>query len=290
MNKMAIFAIVAVIALLGFIAYGVSQTQLDTTDSAAAKSACGLDTTLTINAVNALAKGTAVTSPTYKAIINGAPAVAFTSGITKMAPLDDVTILMIATNYINVQKTMTVDCGANTMNVESYATDDVSAIEIFNSDNDKMDDAIAGGTINQSNLGLGESLTVSVRFKGTNEQSTGDLIYIVEAGSAANITAITMSGDADALTAIPSVHTTQTAGSKVVAFRIPAIVGAVTKSYDLTFTLGSGKDLTGGIYTDAYSEEPTVDDNGSISVGVQDASGDATYEDTSDSDFFVNAA
>ena len=199
---------------------------------------------------------------------------AFTSGSTKLSPGDSVIILGVADNYINEQDSTTVKCGNNVLDLEMYATDDVSAIEIFNSDTDKMDDNIAGGAINQSNLGLGESLTVSVRFKGTNEQSTGNLIYVVEAGAAANISEITMSGDAEMLTAIPSIHTTQTAGSKVVAFRIPAIVGAVTKTYDLTFTLGSGKDLSGGVYTDVYSEEAFNDDDGTFVVGVQDASGD----------------
>lgn len=291
-NKMTVAVVALAMLLLAVLAYGSLQSQvgpdLNTPEGKAA--ACGLDTTLVINANNALALGTAVTSPTYKAIVNGNPAVAFTSGTTKLAPGDDVTILVEAANYINAEKSMTVKCGSNTMNVGAFATDDVAAIEIFNDDGDKMTDNVAGGATNQSDLSVGESLTVTVKFKGTNEQSTGNLIYIVEAGAAANITAITMSGDASVVNSLPSIHTTQTAGSKVVAFSIPAIEGAVTKSYDLTFTLGSGKDLSGAVYTDVYSEEPFIDDDGSITVGVQDASGDAKYEDTSDSDFFINAA
>ena len=292
MNIWAVLAVVAVIGMLAFIAFGPKQSQFNVAEGTPEQqaAACGLDTTLTINAKNALSKGTAVTSPTYDAIVNGASAISFTSGTTKLSPGDVVTILTNATNYINSQDTITVKCGSNVLNVELYATDDVAALEIFNDDGDKMTDNIAGGAINQTDLSEGESLTVEVKFKGTNEQSTGDLIYVVEAGSAANITAITMSGDATKLTAIPSIHTTQVAGSKVVAFRIPAVVGAVTKSYDLTFTLGSGKDLSGGVYTDVYSEEAFIDDNGLISVGVQDASGDAKYEDTSDSDFHINNA
>jgi len=288
-NLTTTLVVVTILGLLAFIAYGVSQTQLgsDTPEEMAA--ACGLDTTLSINAVNALAKGTSV-SPTYTAIVNGGVAKTFTSGVSKLSPGDSVVILASANDYLDSTTSTTVSCGSNDLDVELFATDDVASIEIFNDDGDKVTDAIAGGAVNQSNLAPGESLTVEVKFKGTNEESTGDLIYIVEAGSAANISDITMSGDAEMLTSIPSIHTTQVAGSKVVGFRIPAIEGAITQSYDLTFTLGSGKDMSGAVYTDVYSEQSFVDDDGTFKVGIQDASGDAKYEDSSDSDFFVNAA
>ena len=289
-----VFAVVVVLALV-FIGWGVSQTQVGGDDvpltPEGKANACPTDTTLTITTVNALAKGTAV-SPGYNVKINGGVTETFTSGTTKLTPGDVVTVIANASNFIDIiAVSEPVICGAgNRMSLEMYATDDVAAIEIFNDDGNKVDDDVAGGVINQTNLAEGESLTVEVKFKGTNEESTGDLIYIVEAGSAANITAITMSGDATKLTAIPSMHTTQTAGSKVVAFRIPAVVGAVTKSYDLTFTLGNAKTLSGGVYADVYSEQAFIDDNGQIAVGVQDASGDVKYEDTSSSDFYINTA
>ena len=289
---MIVFGVIGLL-LLATVAFGVMQTQLEEkrplTDGEKAAE-CGLATTLTINAVNALSAGTTV-SPSYTAKINGGVAKTFTSGTTTLSPGDVVEILANLTNSIDVIATSeAVVCGHNELDLELYATNNVAAVEIFNDDGDKVTDDVAGGATNQTNLAEGEALTVEVKFKGTNEQSTGDLIYIVEAGSAANITAITMSGNAEKLTAIPSVHTTQVAGSKVVAFRIPAIIGAVTQTYDMTFTLGSGKDLTGGIYTDVYSEQAFADDDGTFKTGVQDASGDSKYEDTSDSDFYVNAA
>ena len=291
-SKGMIGFVLILILVVGIGFYAVTQVELggrpDTPIAAA--EACGIDTTLTINAVNALARGTAV-SPSYVAKINNGVAMTFTSGTTKLSPGDTVSILANLTNSIDIIATSApVTCGPNNLDIELYATDDPAGIDIYNDDDNKMTDNVAGGATNQTNLAEGEALTVKVKFKGNNEQSTGSLIYVVEAGTAANITAITMSGYAEKLTAIPSVHTTQVAGSKVVAFRIPAVIGAVTKEYDLTFTLGSGKDLVGAVYTDAYSEQAFADDDGTFKIGIQDQSGDSKYEDTLDADFFIESS
>lgn len=284
---MIIFLVVMFLAVGGAVYLGVSQTQFSTPTIVQQASSCGISTTLTVNAVNALAEGTSV-SPTYTAKINGGAAESFTSGTTTLSPGDSVQILASAPNFINtVVTTKQIHCGSNRIDVPIYATGTVSGIDIYNTNNNIMTDSAVGGAVNQSALTAGEALTITTKFRGTNQQSTGDLIYVIEAGSAANITSIDMVG-AKKLSSVPSVYTTKVAGSKVVAFEVPAIVGASTISHDITFTTGTGKLLSGAVYTTYYSEQEATNTDGTFFKGVQDANGNAVYEDSGTSDCYIN--
>lgn len=285
---MIVFLIAMMLAVGGAVYWGVSQTQFSTPTIVQQASSCGISTTLTLNAVNALAEGTSV-APTYTAKINGGAAESFTSGTTTLSPGDTVQVLASKTNFIDTVVTAkSIHCGSNRLDVPMYATGAVSGIDMYNTNNNIMTDSATGGAVNQSALSAGEALTVTAKFKGTNQQSTGDLIYIVEAGSAANITSIDMVG-ATKLTSVPSIYTTKVAGSKVVAFSVPAIVGAKTVSHDITFTTGTGKLLSGAVYGTYYSEQEATNTDGTFFKGVQDANGNAVYEDTGSSNFYINA-
>ena len=250
---------------------------------------CALSPVLTLTTVDALAKGTAV-SPTYKASINGAASSAVTSGTTAFTVGDNVVIFATASDYLdNVMDSFTVGCGAMNKQMELYsASSDNPSVRIKNDDGDFMTDNAAGGATNQTVLSAGESFTVDYEISGTNLESSGDMVVVVELGSAANVTDVTMTGATKV--AIPTIHTTLVAGSKVVAFEVPAVVGADKATYPITVSLTSGKIISGAVYTDVYAKQWFIDDDGSFQYGIQDSTGDAKYENTVDSDFFINAS
>ena len=283
--------VVAIIALL-FVGYGIAQSQFDFGGfDKPSSNTCSLDSVITVSSLNALNKGAADISPTIKVSIDGGVPITVTSGTTKLTAGSNAKLFLSKANYIDtVTEEFVVPCGPFTKQVFMYdATAGVGAIEIWNDDGDKMTDSITGGAVNQTALSAGEAFTETVKIRGTNLQSTGDLIVVVEVPTAANITDVTLSG-ATKLNYVSSVHATQLAGSKVVAFKIPAIVGAITSTHDLTITLGSGKIISGGVYLDYYAEQFFIDDDGSLVKGIQDSTGDAQYENAGDSDFYINAA
>lgn len=283
------FALVIVaILVVGYFAYSQNITGSDPTKVINCPDSTG---TLTVNSYSALAKSTNVT-PTLKVGVNGAPVTTTaTSGTTTFAVGDRLKIHASLSDYIDTEIDAVMACGGVTVdNPMFYSTSDNPAIRIKNDDGDFMTDAIAGGSVNQTNLNAGETLVLDVEFQGTNLESSGNLIYVIElpASTSANVTDIIMAG-ANKVN-VPSVHTTINAGSKVVAFKVPAVVGADKKTYALSIVLGAGKDLAGGVYTDVYSQQAFIDTDGTIKTGVEDADGTAKYENTLDFDFYINSA
>lgn len=281
---------VLVIALLGFLVYQGIEGNVSN-DPTLVTSCADSTGALTIASYSALSKGTNIT-PTLKVGVNGGPVTTTaTSGTTTFAVGDKLKIHASLSDYIDTELDATMKCGGVQVdNPMFYATSDNPSVRIKNDDGDFVTDNVAGSTTNQTNLATGETLVMDVEFQGTNLESSGDLIYVIElpASTSANVTDIIMAG-AEKVN-LPNVHTTQNAGSKVQAFRIPAIVGADKKSYAVSIVLGAGKDLAGGVYTDWYAEQKFIDTDGTIKSGVQDADGTAKYENTGDFDFYINSA
>ena len=287
-----VLAIVAVIGLLVFIAMsGTEQTQFDEEGKEIVKKSDCPDSTgiLTVNAVNALNKGSAVASPTITAGVNGATVgTAVTSGSSTFSIGSTVEILVSKADYIDRSFKFEMTCGGVVLEAPLfYSTSDNPSIRVKNDDGDYMDNAIGGGAINQTGLDAGEVLTMDVELSGTSLESSGEGIYVIEfpAGSNANISKVELSGATSV--AVPSVHTTINAGSEVIAFEVPALEGSGKQVLTLTVELGATKDLSGGVYTDWYAKQEFVDDNGQIALGIQDSDGDAKYENTLDSDFYI---
>jgi hypothetical protein len=255
-------------------------------------SACGDSTgILTVNAYNKLNPGTNIT-PTLSVGVDGSPVTqTATSGTTTFGIGKKLIVYGALADYIDTSVTGTMECGGLRIDMPMYySTSDNPTIRVKNDDGDFVTDDVAGSTVNQTNLATGETLIMDIEFAGTALESSGDGVYVIEfpASTNANITKIELSGASSV--PLPQVHSLQNAASKYAAFKIPAVVGSEKAIHTLTVTLGATKDLAGGVYTDWYSEQSFVNDDGTIGVGVEDSDGSSKYENTLDFDFYINAA
>jgi len=256
---------------------------------------CGLSSVLTVQDKSALDAGTDPGAPVITAGVNGGDvATTVTSGTTSFPAGTELELLLSITDYIDESYTARMPCGGLTISAPMYsASSDNPSIRIKNDDGDFMTDAISDTGIlmlvNQTALDLGETIVWEVVFQGTNGESSGDGVWILEfnASTNSNITSVTLDGKQPI--AVPSVHTLQHAGSEAVAFDIPAIVGAETRSMSLSIELGSGQDLMGYVLTDWYTKQKFIDDDKSIQYGVQDSTGDDKSESTLDFDVYITS-
>lgn len=290
-NPMVWIVIVAVAALVFGLIELPTGTVVD--DEHASPVTCADSTgILTVQDRSILAGGTAPSSPTITCGVNGGPVTtSVTSGTTTFAVGEDLQCLISDSDSIDKSFNFVMPCGGKQLDgALYYSTSDNPGVRIKNDDGDFMTDNVAGGATNQTNLAAGETLTLEVEFQGTNTEASGDGIYVIEfpASTAANITTVKMAGLSEV--SIPTVHTLQNAGSKAVAFKIPNVVGAEKKTYALQIVLGSAKDVSGGVYTDWYGGQEFIDDDSTITWGVEDSDGTAKYENTLDYDFYINAA
>ena len=289
--------LVALVLVIGFVGYtmfqggggGVGDVK-PSRDPTACADSTGI---LTVNTPNALSQGTAVTSTLTAGVNGGKVLKSVTSGTTTFAVGDEIEVFASnSSNYLDASATTVMECGGTTISIPLYAAATANpTIRIRNDDGDFMSDDATGGTgTNQTLLSAGETLSMEVEFKGTSLESSGDGVWIVEfvAGSGANITKVSLDGVVGK--SVPSVHTSVNAGSEFVAFDIPALEGAVTQRKTLTVELGSSKTLSGAILTDWYTKQSFIDDDGTIGYGVQDSDGTAKYENTADSDAFIDIA
>ena len=213
-----------------------------------------------------------------------------TPGTTTFAVGDKLVIFGSIANYLDKYEVITMGCGGATLDFPiMYSTSDNPSIRIKNDDGDFMSNAIGGLTTNQTSLSAGETLNLEVEIQGTNGESSGEGVYIVEfpASSNANISSVTLDGKSPI--ALPTVHTSLNAGSKIVAFDVPAVEGSTKKTMTLSVSLVTGKILNGGVYTDFYSKQWFIDDNKKLAYGIEDSDGTLKYENTVASDFFINA-
>ena len=250
---------------------------------------------LTVTAVSALDGAADPSSPTITCGVGDDKIKkSVTSGTTAFAIGADLTCLVSKDDYIDKSFKAEMACGGLEKQLEMfYATSDNPSITIKdpnNADATVGDDVAGGATTNLTNVDAGGTVDFDVEFKGTNTESSGAIVYVIEfpAGSGVNITDVTM-GSLEEVE-VSSLHTLQNAGSKAVAFKVPAVEGAIKEEYSVIATLGTSKDLSGGIYTDWYAVQEAIDDNGFIFEGIEDSDGTAKYENTGDYDIYVNAA
>ena len=284
--KGIIFIVLGVIAvlLLGIMAFGgLLEEAIPGFEPAVGDVDCNVNPSLTIAAVNALNKGTSVTvNSEYQ--VNGK----YVSSYSAPIKGDKVVVLVNATNYLDtILPEVTIGCGPNNVNAEVYATG-ANVYRIKNDDGDFMTDAVTAGTTNQTDIAAGEKLILDVEFSGTDKESTGDMIFIIEVSTSVNVSSITLGGLTSV--SVPAAYVATTAGSEVAAFRVPAIVGADKKTYSLTIQSATGKDVSGAVYTEYRSEQAFKQPNGDFAVGVEDSDKTVKYEDLQDFDFYIDAA
>jgi len=280
----AMFAVgmVAIIAILGLLVYNqIPQTVV----SGPSAAGCGVDTSTSVSAVNALSKGTSVSvGSTVKvdgSLVGAMP--------TTLQPGNSLSILLNATGYID--KVVSLDkvlCGSNIISTELYATS-APTIRIKNTDDNFMTDSATGGAVNQSALSAGSTNIFTVELSGVDKQSTGEMVVIVELGSSANVSSITLSkaGVPMQTVDVPRVYTKTIADGKVVAFKVPAVTGAVKEMYSLGVTLASGKVIGGATYFTVYGIQAFADTDGSFKSGVEDADGTDKSTYNADFDYFI---
>jgi len=295
-NGLYVGGFLVLLLILGILSYGVMQTSFagkDTTTEIIAGTGCSNTPTIDVSVVNALDRGTAVAVDAY-GIVNG-QYIGNISG-KEFVKGDKVTLLLSATDYLDkVVSEFTVGCDVNRVSTDIYATDDMTISIKDDAGTSTLTDAAAGGAVNETAMSAGGSKSWKVEFTGKDKKASGDLIYVVELGSEANISSITMSDANGAviekLTSVPTGLTTSGSNTARYAFKIAGFENAVKKTVYLNVAMNSGKVISGAVYTTAYSAQAFTDDNGKfVTSGVSDASGDVKYEDDYDYDFFINAA
>jgi hypothetical protein len=247
---------------------------------------------LTVNAVSALEGASDPSSPTITCGTDGGKVkTSVTSGTTAFAIGTELECLVSKADYIDASFNAKVPCGGLVQEVEMYyATSDNPSLKIKDprASSAEVTDAIAGGATNLTDTSVGGTVKFDAYFEGTNTEGTGDMVYIIEfpAGSDANITTVTM-GSLQSVN-VPRTYVANNAGSEIVAFAVPNIEGAVEEVYSVIATLGTGKDMVGGVYTEWRAGQAFVDDDGYITEGVINSLGDTNkYENSDDFDFLI---
>jgi len=283
---LVIIAIGLVVAFTGGFSQFGGGTDRDDTD----KSECGVSTVANINAVNALKQGTAVSSPTITARVNGGNGISYTSGTTTLSPGDDVEFLIAKTNFIDIiTPSVKIECGTNQIDANLFATS-TNTFRIFNSDSNALTDLSTGGATNQSNSA--SPINMQVFIDSTSDEGTGDLIIVVEFENTTQVDDIQFSGNGASRTSTPSFYSSNSANTIVKAFNVPALEDGASLTYTLSLTPESGEtigdDADGdSVFVTAYSAQAFQDTDGTFIVAVEDADGTDKSEDNWDFDFTI---
>ncbi len=248
---------------------------------------CETAPTIVPSIINTLT-GASVT-PSYSAKVNGGNNISVTSGTTTFIKGDNVELMLSAGNYINkVIKMNNLKCGVNRVDGDIYATS-TNTFRIFNTGNNLLTDALCtGSATNQSSSASPISLLVYI--DSTTDESTGDLVVVVESTNTTEVDSISLTGEGATPTDVPEFYSVAGAGSIAKAFDVPELLDGESKSYTLTISPESGETIgtnENSIYVTAYSKQGFLEKDGSYQVGVENEDGDTKYEDTWDRDFCI---
>lgn len=291
-QALGIIMVLAVVVIAGGLIWaGVSNGWFSGTNEQAIQDRvlssgdCETAPSITVAAVNKINKGTTVTTAD-NCSVNGV----YVGGIpTNLQKGDKVGLMVGAADYINtIVPEFLVGCGQNTVPVELYATS-TNTFRIFNTNNQLLTDAATATITNQSSSAAPISLTVYI--DSTSDESTGDLVVVVESTNTTEVDDIVLSGLGGAKkTSVPEFYTQNSAGSIVKAFDVPQVLDGASVTGTLTLSPESGQTIGSGdnvVYVTAYSKEAYVDTDGLFKVGVEDSDGTTVYEDTWDYDFVI---
>lgn len=241
--------------------------------------------TVSWSAINKDTAAAITTGQTVK--VNGGNPTASTTSYAVGARLE---VLWNASNYLDKIQTYTVPCGGGPLEAQLYATDDMS-FKVFNTDGNPVTDSATGGATNQTVITAGGSANLQIQILGKDDESSGDLIIVLEHANTTAVDKLTLSGISGITdAAVPNFYAVQSANSKAVAYRVPAVVGANTVTGTLGIKQKSGQTYGGAIYITAYSIQAYQETDGTFKEGVEDLNDNTKYEDDWDFDFYVNAA
>lgn len=249
---------------------------------------------LTVQDYSAIAGGTDPGSPTLTAGVDGGVmATTVTSGTTTFPVGSSVKLFASITDYLDKSWTFIMPCGGYTLEAPMYySTGDNPAIEWQTKASDALTDNVAGGAQNITDVAAGGVLKAKLVLTGTSLESSGEGIMVIEfpAQSDANITEGGVSLGSLKKVSVPRAYTVQNAASRIVAFEVPALIGSGEAEYTLLVPFEASLDVAGGVYTDWFNMQDFIDDDKTIGYGVEDSDGTAKYENTIDSDWFIESS
>lgn len=287
---LAVVAVLAVVWVVGGQGFSVAGTQTDPTTGLKLDSSvdCQDPPTVSPTIVDALNMGTSV-SANMVARLNNQFKGAITSS-TEFQRGDNVQVLFGASNYLNqTTDEITMECGPNDVRAEMFATS-TNTFRVFNTNGQAVTDNVAGGVTNQSSSAA--PISMEVKLDSTSDQSTGDLIVVIEHVNSSAVDKIELTGSGVSSATTPDFYTLNNAASKVEAFSVPALLDGAVGIYTLRFTPKSGKTIGGdaagdGVYITAYSTQDFPDTDGTFQSGIENKNGVLKYEDTYDFDFLI---
>jgi len=294
-SPLLIFISLAALILLGVTAWGVYQSQTDVGEDEMEKLTmtgdCEQTPVVEMSLLNAVNPGTGVSGGTFYATQNG-DYIGTISNATAFNYGDEVQVLTSASDYIDeLVDVITVKCGTNRVVKELYATSE-NTFRAFNTNSNLMSDVActtAGNAVNQSDSS--SPISIDLRIDSTTDESTGDLLIVIESSNTTEVDDMVLSGNGAVKTSTPEFYTVAGAGSITRAYEVPALIDGETNSYTISIspessaTIGAGEN---SIYVTAYSKQAFVDTDGSFTEGYENIDGTVKYEDTWDRDFCIS--
>jgi hypothetical protein len=283
--------VISLIAILGFIVYSIygpnSQTAMGgvQTNTGTVSVGCNVNPTMAVAAANGLNPGTAVTV-TGAYIVNGQ----YMGASPTFQAGDNVNFLINASGYLNnIGTPFTVACGANNRAEKIYQYGNGTITVYSNAGTAVLTNAAVGGANNETKST--SVLNWKVHFVGNDKKSTGKQLLIVELSTPANVTSVTLSqlsGGIIPSVTVPNGYTKQLTNGYVVAFEVPAMVGAGVIDYNLQANAANGNTIQGAAYTTWYATHPFIQDDGTIATtGAFSNLNTAKYIDKQTYNFYI---
>ena len=251
---------------------------------------CEIAPSVSLSLLDAINRGTTISLSSAKTIVNGKfiGNTAFASKTYEFG--DKVQFVYNKSDYIDeISETVTVKCGSNSLSGDLYATD-TATFSVFNNDGNKVTDGT--GAVATWQAGSTSPINMEVRVESKSDQSTGDLIVVIESSNTTQVDDLTLSPATEV--DVPEFYAVAGAGSIAKAYKVAALKDGEAKSFTLNLNpesgVGIGDSASEGnntIYMTAYSEQAYVDTDGSFKVGIENSDGTIAYEDTWDYDWVI---
>jgi len=227
-------------------------------------------TTLSLNSIDAIQKGTAVGGASYISVNGAVP----TTGITTASPNDKLDILFVngSAYHAGVVLGHTVATSpTDVITVQSKKNASV-AITMFNTNN-----AVIDGGANNQTMSTGSSANIAIRLDGQDKTSTQDMVCILEASDNSKVDKMTLSLPGAVYSGMvkPSSYTLAGATSQIWVYEVAPIEGAVSVNGVIGVTSKTAQDASGtyGKITCRTKENFVDSATGKITYGIEDSLG-----------------
>lgn len=275
----------------GYFVFGTKQTQLDVNTPEGKAGACSeAVTTLTFPVKSFYQKSSSVSGATPYGRING-------GGLTNLSTITSfgigakiTDVYYSASNYIDdKQDEFEVLCGMTVApTVELKAADNPSTFLVKDDSGNTLTDATTNAAVNASSTT--GTLELELRIGSSADETTGDLIVVVEYDNDTQAREISISG-ATKLTGYPDIYSEEASNSLIRAFEIPAIEDGETQSFTVKVEPETGQTLGGAasaVRFTRFSKQYFEDVDGSLQYGIADSDNSAKFEDTGDYDVAID--